>query len=195
MPSAVHPLARSPPHLFRDPHSYSADTTQETRSAPEPSRARRPPPPSFPAHGFNHVRARNAVSPSLPPPKKLRRSAPPPRTLLAVRRPKHCHQPREKQCRPNNPHRMNRHVVVRNHPPYGDALGHNHQPRHSQKPAFERRKTTQGMEVRVHVPTLHPSRLCRCARVGQSCASFWILPPGYLSLICPRPFPRANSAR
>lgn len=95
----------------------------------------------------------------------------PRRCLLVVRHPQRRHPAREKQRRPDDPQRIDRHMVVRNRPPHCRALHRDHPPCHTQEPAFEPREIIEGMEFRVHGATLHPLARPRCARLGQRRAS------------------------
>ena len=61
-------------------------------------------------------------------------------------------------------------MVVRDRPRDDEALRHDRQPRHSEKPGLETRQPGERMEVMVHAPTLLPVRRAGCARLGRACA-------------------------
>lgn len=125
---------------------------------------------------------------------------------LVMRHPQRGHPGCEKHRRPYHPHGVDRHVIVRNHPPHRRTLRHNHQPRHNEKPAFKPRQPTHGMKFRVHVPKLHPPQPARCAPASLRCARFDLtadpskaatrrFTAWQCELVCARAFPHPSRAR
>lgn len=90
--------------------------------------------------------------------------------LLVVRRPKHRRKRGEEQRRSDHDPGIDRHMIMWDGPRHDEALRHDHQPRHAEKPALEARQPGERMEVKVHAANLLLPGATRSAAVGRACA-------------------------